>query len=186
MTSARPLVAAMDDAGYRLTLPRRTVAELVAARDGHFTANDLIEDAKVRDLGIGRATIFRALDLFTELEVLERIDLPSGDHAYVPCQPQGHHHHIVCQRCGAATDVEDLGLGAAIEEIQRRTGWQVQTHRLELYGRCPDCGEGLSPQAGPGVRLRDTTYHLADESALPARAPARRRGLAGGRRRGAS
>ena len=129
----------MGGAGYRLTEPRRAVAELVAARDGHFTANDLIEDARSRNLDIGRATIFRALDLFTELEVLERIDLPSGDHAYVPCEPRRHHHHIVCEVCGRATEVQDLGLGVAIDQIQRRTGWQVETHRLELYGRCPEC-----------------------------------------------
>lgn len=145
MTSSRPLVDAMDDAGYRLTEPRRAVAELVAARDGHFSANDLIEDARALDLGIGRATIFRALDLFTELEVLERIDLPSGDHAYVPCEPQSHHHHVVCEDCGAVTDVADLGLGAAIDEIQRRTGWHVETHRLELFGRCPACRMKRSP-----------------------------------------
>jgi len=144
MTSSQPLVDAMGEAGYRLTEPRRAVAELVAARDGHFTANDLISDARALDLGIGRATIFRALDLFTELDLLERIDLPSGDHAYVPCEPQSHHHHVVCEVCGAVTGVEDLGLGAAIDEVQRRTGWQVDTHRLELYGRCPGCRGRLS------------------------------------------
>ena len=96
MTTSQPLVDALGHAGYRLTEPRRAVAELVAARRGHFTANDLIEDAHAQDLDIGRATVFRALDLFTELEVLERIDLPSGDHAYVPCLPRHHHHHIVC------------------------------------------------------------------------------------------
>jgi Fe2+ or Zn2+ uptake regulation protein len=143
MTAAQPLVEAMGRAGYRLTEPRRVVAELVAGRSGHFTANDLIEDAQALDVEIGRATVFRALDLFTELEVLERIDLPTGDHAYVPCVPQHHHHHIVCEVCGQVTEVEDLGLGAAIDQIQRRTGWEVESHRLELFGRCPSC------QAGP-------------------------------------
>jgi Fur family ferric uptake transcriptional regulator len=133
-----PLVAAMDAAGYRLTEPRRAVAELIAAREGHFTAADLLDDAKARRLGIGRATIFRALDLLTELDVLERLDLPSGEHAYVPCRP-AHHHHIVCSSCGRVTDVDDQGLASALEQIERRTGWQVETHRLELYGRCPRC-----------------------------------------------
>ena len=141
MTSSQPLVDAVDNAGYRLTEPRRAVADLIAARDGHFTANDLIEDARSSEVDIGRATVFRALDLFTELEVLERIDLPNGDHAYVPCEPQVHHHHMVCDGCGRVTEVEDLGLGAAIEDIQTRTGWQVDTHRLELFGRCPACRE---------------------------------------------
>jgi Fe2+ or Zn2+ uptake regulation protein len=138
-TSTRPLVDAIDGAGYRLTAPRRAVAELVAAREGHFTANDLLADAAEQDLDVGRATVFRALDLFTELEVLERIDLPSGDHAYVSCEPRVHHHHIICEVCGRVTEVEDLGLGAALEQIERRTGWQVESHRLELFGRCPSC-----------------------------------------------
>ena len=139
-----PLVEALGAAGYRLTEPRRIVAELVAARAGHFTANDLIADAQEQELGIGRATIFRALDLFTELEVLERIDLPTGDHAYVPCLPTHHHHHVICQRCGKVTEVEDLGLGDALGAMERTSGWRVEKHRLELFGCCPDCQAGES------------------------------------------
>lgn len=132
MAANEPLVDAMSDAGYRVTTPRRAVADLVAARDGHFSAADLITDAQARDLDIGRATVFRCLDLFTELEVLERIDLPTGDHAYVACEPKVHHHHIVCEVCGRVDDVGDRGLVDAVEHIQRGTGWQVETHRLEL------------------------------------------------------
>ncbi|MFV2062583.1 MAG: Fur family transcriptional regulator [Chloroflexota bacterium] len=139
MTTSRPMLDAMEDAGYRVTAPRRAVANLVVARAGHFSAADLIEDARMRELDIGRATIFRSLDLFTELEVLERIDLPSGDHAYVACEPKVHHHHMVCEACGRVVEVDDQGLADAVEHIQRRTGWQVRTHRLELYGRCPAC-----------------------------------------------
>lgn len=142
-TGIEPLVAALDRGGYRLTGPRRSVAELIVAREGHFSAADLIDDARARRLGIGRATIFRALDLFTELSVLERLDLPTGEHAYVPCEPAGHHHHIVCSGCGRVTEIEEVGL--ALEDVQRRTGWQVDSHRLELYGRCPRCRSGHSP-----------------------------------------
>jgi Fe2+ or Zn2+ uptake regulation protein len=135
-----PLVEALERAGYRVTAPRRTVVELIVAREGHFSAADLIADARMRRLGVGRATIFRALDLFEDLNVLERLDLPSGEHAYVPCEPVGHHHHLVCSACGRVSDVEEVGL--ALEDIQRRTGWQVESHRLELYGRCPVCQAG--------------------------------------------
>jgi Fe2+ or Zn2+ uptake regulation protein len=139
MVTSDPLLDALGDAGYRLTEPRRTVAELVSERRGHFTAGDLIADAAARDLDIGRATIFRALELFTDLEVLERIDLPSGDHAYVPCLPDRHHHHVICQRCGKVTEVADLGLGEALGAMEVSTGWRVEKHRLELYGWCPAC-----------------------------------------------
>jgi Fe2+ or Zn2+ uptake regulation protein len=138
METSDPIVAALDRAGYRLTGPRRTVAQLIAGREGHFTAADLIDDARTRRLGIGRATIFRALDLFEDLEVLERLELPSGDHAYVPCEPQ-HHHHVVCSRCGRTTEAPDHGLQAVVEDIGRRTGYTIEDHRLELYGLCPAC-----------------------------------------------
>ncbi len=138
MDDARPLVAALDLAGYRLTGARRAVAELIDAREGHFTAADLIADAKVRRLGIGRATIFRSLDLLVDLNALERLDLPTGDHAYVACQPE-HHHHVVCSACGRTTRVDDLGIQSLVEAVQVRTGYLVDAHRLELYGRCPRC-----------------------------------------------
>src|SRR3712207_8759004 len=89
--TAEPLVRALDTAGYRLTEPRRAVADLIAGRRGHFTAADLVAEAKARRLDIGRATIFRALELFTELNLVERLDLPNGEHAYVECA-RAHHH----------------------------------------------------------------------------------------------
>jgi Fur family transcriptional regulator, ferric uptake regulator len=139
VVSARPSSElALGAAGYRLTGPRRALADLIAARDGHFTAAELLSDARVRRLGIGRATVFRALDVLVELGAVERIDLPSGDHAYVACEPS-HHHHVVCSSCGQTTDIEDAGLGAVVDDVERRTGYRVDRHRLELFGLCPSC-----------------------------------------------
>jgi Fur family ferric uptake transcriptional regulator len=129
---------ALDDAGYRLTGARRSIAALIAAREGHFTAADLVADARARRLGIGRATIFRTLDVLADLRAVERIDLPTGEHAYVACEPI-HHHHVVCSSCGASRDVEDAGWRAVLADIERRTGYRIDDHRLELFGRCPEC-----------------------------------------------
>ena len=145
------LVAALDQAGHRLTEPRLAVAALIADRAGHFTAADLLADARARRLGIGRATIFRALDLLTELRALERLDLPTGDHAYVACEPV-HHHHVVCSSCGRSAEVEDCGMPAVTREVSRRTGYQVDNHRLEIFGICPDCQrQASSPARGRSV-----------------------------------
>jgi Fur family transcriptional regulator, ferric uptake regulator len=136
MTDTALLVQALDVAGYRLTRPRRALAELIGGREGHFTAADLLDASKAQRLGIGRATIFRALDLFADLGLLERLDLPSGDHAYVPCEPR-HHHHVVCSECGASAEVHDFGVQTVVAEVERQTGFHIDSHRLELYGRCP-------------------------------------------------
>jgi len=138
MSESNSIVHALDIAGYRVTGPRRAVADLISDQDGHFTAAELETVARQRRLGISRATLFRALDLLTELQVLERLDLPSGEHAYVPCAT-AHHHHVVCSRCGRTTDVEDSGVAEAVAEIARRSGYRVDTHRLELFGLCRHC-----------------------------------------------
>jgi len=132
------IVRALDQAGVRLTGPRREIAALIAKRNGHFTAADLIADASKRRLGVGRATIFRLLDLLTEQRLVERVDLPDGRHAYVPCEPS-HHHHLVCVACGAIAEVDDCGIDTVTAEAARRSGFEIQSHRLELFGRCPHC-----------------------------------------------
>lgn len=133
------IIEAVSEAGYRLTKPREAVANLVTARAGHFTAADLLHDARRDRLNLGRATLFRNLELFTELGALERLDLPSGDHAYVACAPDEHHHHVVCRQCGKSADVEDSGLQSVVAQIARSSGYRIDQHRLELFGLCPAC-----------------------------------------------
>jgi Fe2+ or Zn2+ uptake regulation protein len=138
MSDATGIVTNLDRAGYRLTEPRRVVAGLVAQRQGHFTAADLVDDARRQRLDVGRATIFRTLELFTELNAVERVDLPSGEHAYVECEPI-HHHHVICSLCQRTTEIEACGMPAVTRDVARRTGFRIQSHRLELFGVCPDC-----------------------------------------------
>jgi Fur family transcriptional regulator, ferric uptake regulator len=132
------LVEALDRAGHRLTEPRRAVAGLVARRDGHFTAAELVADARRHRMDIGRATVFRTLDLFTSMSLVERVDLPGGEHAYVACDPV-HHHHAICTGCGRSLDVADHGLAAVLGEIGNRSGFRVTAHRLEIFGLCAAC-----------------------------------------------
>jgi manganese/iron transport system permease protein len=116
----------------------RAVADLVEARDGWFTAADIASDARRRRISVGRATIFRSLDVFTDLGLVERVDLPDGGHAYVACEPS-HHHHAICTACGRSLDVADAGLDGALREIGSRLGFRVTSHRLELFGLCTAC-----------------------------------------------
>jgi len=139
VAASSPIVAALENAGYRLTAPRRALAELIAVRDGStFTAADLVAEVRAAGLGIGRATIFRAIDLLERVGAVERLDRPTGEHAYVVCVP-AHHHHVICVRCDRSIEVGDLGLGAVAREVTRRTGYRVDGHRLELFGLCPAC-----------------------------------------------
>jgi Fur family transcriptional regulator, ferric uptake regulator len=138
VVDAAEIVGALEGAGYRLTTPRRALARLISGRSGHFTAEDLLADSRRRRLGVTRATVFRSLDVLADLGVVERLDLPSGQHAFVACEPT-HHHHIVCSSCGRSSGVADPGIEAIAAAIARETGYRVDAHRLELFGLCPAC-----------------------------------------------
>jgi len=138
VVSPDAIVTAFDIAGYRLTEPRRALARLIGSRDGHFTAEELLAASERDHLGVGRATVFRSLDILTDLGVIERLDMPSGEHTFVACEPT-HHHHVVCSNCGRSSDAGDSGMAAVLEDVARRTGYQIESHRLELFGRCASC-----------------------------------------------
>jgi Fur family ferric uptake transcriptional regulator len=89
--------------------------------------------------------VFRTLDALEGIGLVERLDLPSGEHAYVTCE-RSHHHHVVCSRCGRTSEIDDAGLKAVVHQIARRTGYRVDEHRLELFGLCPAC---LAELPGP-------------------------------------
>jgi Fur family ferric uptake transcriptional regulator len=145
MVDATQIIDVLERAGHRRTAPRRALADLIAEREGHFTAEALLEDSRSRHLGVDRATIFRSLDLLAELGVVERLDLPTGEHAFVACEAR-HHHHVVCSSCGRSTGVTDHGLERIAAAIGDATGYRIDTHRLELFGTCAGC------QAKEGTR----------------------------------
>src|SRR4029077_16245619 len=111
--------------------------------------------------GVGGAPVFRALELFEELGLVERLDLPNGEHAYVVCEP-AHHHHVICQHCGRATDVGDGGMDAVLGDIEARTGYLLDSHRVELFGLCPDCRAVEAPTSTRGKPLASPRSALSE------------------------
>ena len=150
MGAQTPIVTALDRAGYRRTGPRQALATLIADQDGHFTAAEMIAAAQQRGLGVGRATVFRTLEVLEELGAIERLELPSGGHAYVGCEPV-HHHHVVCSSCGRSSEIRDADLQRVVRRVGRQTGYRIDDHRLELFGLCPACLSGHAVPAGPSA-----------------------------------
>ncbi|MFL5733441.1 MAG: Fur family transcriptional regulator [Chloroflexia bacterium] len=142
MPDVAAILERLDQKGYRLTGQRLAVLEEVIGWATPFTSAELLETMQRRVPGIGRATVFRTLDLLTRLGVVQRIHSdPAGGrcHAYLACD-DGHHHHLICSSCGRVTDfTEDKELEALVRVIEQRTAFKVEGHRLEMVGRCPAC-----------------------------------------------
>ncbi len=90
--------------------------------------------------GVGRATVYRAIEQLEELGLIQKIDIGSDSAAYEKVDPKGHHHHhLVCNTCGKVIPFEDDDLEAAIHSISTRDDFQIETHDITLRGTCRSC-----------------------------------------------
>jgi Fur family ferric uptake transcriptional regulator len=139
MTSAHETrLQRIRESGNKLTHAREIVLEALEAFDGHPTSTDVLDKVQALDESVGRASVFRALDLFTQLGIIRPTYVTVGIPQYV-LMPNGHHHHIVCLNCNKTIEFEDCGLEKLQAELERRMNVTLTGHLLEFYGFCEDC-----------------------------------------------
>lgn len=128
-------------AGYKLTRARLTVLDVLERGGGHMTSADVLAAVEQTNGDIGRASVFRTLDMLTELAIV-RPTYVGGDHVptYV-LMPGGHHHHIICTQCQKVIEFEDCGLDALTRRLEAEHGVHIEGHLLEFFGVCRDCDE---------------------------------------------
>jgi Fur family ferric uptake transcriptional regulator len=131
-------VQALRSAGYKLTGPRLTILDILEQSGGHITSTELLSRVEQRDATIGRASVFRTLELMIKLGIVWT-SVQGGSTVHYMLMPSGHHHHIVCTSCGKLIEFEDCRLGALIPRLEQEYGVRVEGHLLELYGICRDC-----------------------------------------------
>lgn len=124
--------------GHRVTAPRRLLLRALNALGDHFTAEGLAAASP----GVGRATVFRTLRLLQKVGAVCQVVLDDGAVQY-RLTTEGHHHHIVCSRCGAVNDFASCDITDLLAELARRTGYDIAAHRLEVYGTCGNCQAAL-------------------------------------------
>jgi Fur family ferric uptake transcriptional regulator len=134
--SVDEILAALADRGYRETESRRLIARAVAARETAFSAQDICAELAPR--GVGRATVFRTLNLLHEVGLLNRLHVGDGCHWYTVCNPH-HHHHLVCVQCGSVYPLGECRIASEAGQVAARVGFVVEGHHMEVFGRCAAC-----------------------------------------------
>ena len=134
--------------GYRVTTPRRSIVETVLTRDRPFTAEQLVADIHRKDDSLGRATVYRTLEILASIDVLTRILQPGGHAAYVVGTP-GHRHHLVCSGCGVTVAFRACPVDELVDTLTRDTEFRIHGHLLEVFGVCPTCQEPAPLAATP-------------------------------------
>jgi Fur family transcriptional regulator, ferric uptake regulator len=122
--------------GYRTTGPRRSLVSAVMTKERPFTAEQLVTELPE----IGRATIYRTLEILASVDLLTRLLQPGGHPAYVVGAP-GHRHHLVCSECGSVVAFTKCPVEGIVNELIRDTAFAISGHHLEVFGVCPECQE---------------------------------------------
>jgi Fur family ferric uptake transcriptional regulator len=134
--------AVLSQHDYRLTKPRERIIEQALLHDRPFTAEQLVaelrDETDARAAGIGRATVYRTLEILASVDVLSRVIQPNGAAAYVVDAP-GHRHHLVCSSCGATISFTSCPVDTLVQHLTADTRYTIHDHVLEVFGTCPEC-----------------------------------------------
>jgi Fur family ferric uptake transcriptional regulator len=127
-------------AGHHRGAARDRLIELLSRQPCALSALE-IEDGLRAAGAVGRASVYRALELLYDHDLVSRLDLGDGVARYEPADPAGehHHHHLVCEDCGQLVPFDDPGLERSISQLSRRLGFRTREHEVTLRGSCPDC-----------------------------------------------
>lgn len=136
-----PRLERLRNAGYKLTTARATVLGVIESHEGHMTSAEILDEVSKRDSSIGRASVFRTLDLLTRLAIIRPTYTSSSATPNYVLMPDGHHHHIVCVQCHQTIEFHDCGLGVLSERLEKELGVKLTGHLLEFYGVCGTCSE---------------------------------------------
>ena len=137
MADLRHVIERLEASGYRVTGPRLALLAVVGGMPGQFSA----EEVQQRLPRVGRATVFRTLKLLVELGVVCRILRDDGRLFYRWGRGGHHHHHLLCTTCGATRDLSECGVPELLDAAIRASGFALERHWLEVYGRCRRCQE---------------------------------------------
>ena len=135
--------------GARLTAQRRRVLALVWRSHAPQGAYAILETLHRDGHSAAPPTVYRALDFLLAEGLIHRIE---SLNAFVGCPtPHTPHpgHFLICDGCGAAAEVNDRHIGAAIRRSAGDVGFQVERQTIELRGLCPECQDsGQEPTHG--------------------------------------
>jgi Fur family ferric uptake transcriptional regulator len=128
----------LKTSGYKITGPRYCVVEILAHSDKALTASEIYDQAQVQYPTIGLVSIYRTLEKLELLGLIQRVHQKEKCQAYIAAS-RGHEHLLVCHSCGRVIFFQGDNINELVNEIEKKTGYLVQEHWLQLVGICQEC-----------------------------------------------
>ena len=138
----------LDDFGYRMTNPRQVVMDILRNTEKHLSAEDIYIEAVSKNPSIGLTTVYRTLDMFAQIGVVQKFDFGDGRARYElinnPLKKE-HHHHLVCVKCKTIIDYSDFAdeemelMRKTEGTLEKQYDFKIYHHTINFYGMCNQC-----------------------------------------------
>ena len=130
----------LRNGGLKATSGRVAILDVLKSRGQTMTVSEIIEKLKGK---LNQVTVYRAVEALTKSGLVRRVDLQHPHTHYELVVGRGHHHHVVCDRCGSLEDIENCNTNtletATLKESKRFNS--IRTHSLEFFGICDKCAK---------------------------------------------
>ena len=134
------IASKLSELGYRLTPQRMMVLSAIENSDNHISAEEIYAQIVVKYPNVNISTVYRTLELLKRLGLVTETDLGDGRARYHPVE-KGHHHHLVCEKCGTIIDIDESTLTRLQDVLLHRYNFSARLSHLAIFGRCVNCSE---------------------------------------------
>lgn len=124
--------------GHRVTPQRVMVLEALEAQGGHIAADDIYQQVLAKHPYANRSTIYRTLDMLGKEGIITATDLGKG-RVYYELHGGAPHHHMICQTCGAVSELDHSLLEPLQTTLQRKYKFKANMHHFAIFGLCVQC-----------------------------------------------
>ena len=134
--------------GYRLTIPRQAILDVLSKTSKHVSAEDVYFSVHRVYPGVGLTTVYRTLELLVQMGLVFKFDFGDGRARYELSEgPKGtrHHHHLVCTACSRVIDYTDFIdeeielLNQTEKGLSKKFNFKITNHLIQFYGLCDRC-----------------------------------------------
>ena len=133
---------ALKEKDYKLTKQRKIVLSMLIQNEGqHLTIEELYNIVKSGYPEIGLATVYRSVQIFVDMKIVDKVTLDDGFTRYeiVRLNTKHHHHHLICEKCGLVLEVEEDLMGSIESSFLEAYGFIVKDHKAKFFGVCDAC-----------------------------------------------
>jgi Fur family ferric uptake transcriptional regulator len=139
----------IKEKGFKLTNQRKMILEVLYKNSSkHMTVEEIYNTVKKKCPEIGLATVYRTIQLLSELKLIGKLNLDDGFTRYEigELTKRHYHHHLICEKCGKVIEVKDDLLESTEQLVYRNHGFKVTNHIVKFYGICDDCDKESSTE----------------------------------------